>query len=308
MKVGVIGTGYMGKNHLRVYSELRGVDEIYLYDTDKNAAQEAAKQFNAHATDMGELLRQAEAVSVCTPTETHYEIAKRMLENGTHCLIEKPLAVTPEEARRIEALVKKSSAIVGVGHIERFNPAVHEVKRILDKPFYMEMERHNPHFGRIEDTDVISDLMIHDIDNIWNYWFRGKKYRILGAGGIRKKLLELVAVLVDFEGCVVKLSGSRLASTKIRKVMVEQEEKTLMGDLMTQEVYVYKKTLAAKVENMRYSQESAIDKVMISKIEPLRLELKTFLDCAKNSKPFPISVQDAVRALEVADEIRKRAE
>ncbi|MBI2079577.1 Gfo/Idh/MocA family oxidoreductase [Candidatus Micrarchaeota archaeon] len=309
MKIGIIGTGWMGKNHIRIYNDLRGVEEIFIVDINNSAARQVANQFSVQvAGSIDELLQKVNLASVCVPTASHHEVVKKVLNAGVHCLIEKPVASTVQEARKVADAVAKSKVIVGVGHIERFNPVIQETKRILEKPYYIELERHNPHFGRITDADVITDLMIHDIDILWNYLFKGKKYKIVGAGGVKKEMLELVSAIIDFEGCIVKLSGSRLSSKKTRQISVEEEQKTTVGDLMTQELYVHKKAKPLDSPTINYSQESVVDKVLLSKVEPLREELKMFLECVRSGKEFPVSVNDGVSALRVADEIRARVE
>ncbi|VVC03403.1 UDP-N-acetylglucosamine 3-dehydrogenase [Candidatus Bilamarchaeum dharawalense] len=309
MKVGVIGTGTMGRNHLRIYNDLRGVDEIFVFDADSTVSKQVAHQFNIQSAEsLDELLGKVDAVSVCVPTSKHYEIAQEVLAKGVNCLIEKPVASGVEEAKKIVELANKSNVIVGVGHIERFNPVIQEIRKIMKSPRYVEILRHNPGSVRITDTDVINDLMIHDIDILWNFLFRDTKYIIRGTAQVKKKVTELGVVLVDFEGCIVKLSASRLSAKKTRQIVVEEDEKTSTGDLMAQEIYVYKKDHGGKLEDTKYSQESTIDKVLVNKVEPLREELKMFLNCVKNSKPFPISTGDGLRALEIATEIQRRME
>lgn len=307
MKVGVIGTGLMGRNHTRIYSDLRGVEEVFVTDLNLDSAKKVAEQFQVQTVqNVNELLSKVDAVSICVPTAFHYQVAKDVLAKHIPCLIEKPVTLTIEDAKKLLELSKKSKTLTAVGHIERFNPVIPEIKRIMGKPLYVEVSRHNPHFGRITDADVITDLMIHDIDMLWNFLFSNRKYKILGSGGIKNKMVEVAVALADFEGAIVKLSASRISSKKTRQILIEEDEKTIIGDLMTQEIYVHKKAKPLDSQSINYSQESIVDKVLLSKVEPLREELKAFLNSVSKETPFPVTVEDAIKALEVAEEIRCR--
>lgn len=142
----------MGRNHVRIYSELKEVEEVYAFDVDK-ANKKKSEEYDIIVCDtMGELLARVDAVSICVPTKYHLEVAKRAIENGVHCLIEKPITLTVEEAEELVNLLDTSGLIAGVGHIERFNPIVEEIKRIIKNPLYVEIRRHNPASTRITDS------------------------------------------------------------------------------------------------------------------------------------------------------------
>ncbi len=171
LDVGVIGVGMMGRNHARVYSELKAVDSLYLYDLNGKAASDLAGAFGATASPptVEDLLRSVDAVSVCVPTPYHFSVAETVLDaGGVPVLIEKPICATAEETRRLIAMIS-DGLIVGVGHIERFNPIVPEIKKIVRRPpLYIEMKRHNPASSRVSGSSVVEDLMIHDVDIVRN--------------------------------------------------------------------------------------------------------------------------------------------
>lgn len=297
MNVGVIGVGSMGRNHVRVYSELRGVESVYAYDTDSVALKKVCKDFNAiHCDSIDSLLRKVDAVSICVPTKHHFEIAKLAIENEINCLIEKPVTSTSKEGEELLKIAEKKDIIVGVGHIERFNPIVKEIKGLLKEPKYIEIKRHNPS-SRISESVVI-DLMIHDIDIIWNYFFSCEHSELYSVGD--KNVREVIA---KFGDCLVSLSASKLASKKMRRIYVEEKDFTIEGDFMTQEVYIYRKPEKYMEENMRYVQENVIEKLQISKVEPLKEELKAFLECVRNRKQFPVTLEQAVFNLKIAERI-----
>ena len=300
MDVGVIGTGVMGRNHVRVYSELKGVGDVYVFDP---AAANASKvkDIASVCSSMDELLGKAEAVSICVPTKYHFDVAQKVINENVSCLIEKPITLNVEEGENLLKLLENKDVIVGVGHIERFNPIVDEIKKIAGKPDYVSIKRHNPTSNRITDASVIEDLMIHDIDIAFNALFPEERdYRIYSAGN-----RNVCEAMIVFPNSVVAISASRLASKKFRTMYLEAEDFTTEGDFMTQEVYVYRKPGKYGIENERYMQENIIEKVLVNKVEPLKVELKTFLDCVKNGKAFPVTPDQALKNLMICEEIKK---
>jgi predicted dehydrogenase len=299
MKVGVIGTGSMGRNHVRIYSELKEVEEVYAFDVDTEKIKKSEEHDIIVCNSLEELLNKVDAVSICVPTKYHLEVAKRAIENGVHCLIEKPITLTVEEGEELVKLVDNKGLIAGVGHIERFNPIVGEVKRIIKNPLYVEIRRHNPASARITDSTIVEDLMIHDIDIVFNVLFGGA-YEIYSAGNN-----DLCTALIKFDSSIVSLSASRKASKKIRSVYIEEEEFTIEGDFMNQEIYVYRKPGKYGIENERYTQENIIEKVLVNKVEPLKEELKAFIKCVKKGEEFTITPLQALNNLRICEEIRK---
>jgi predicted dehydrogenase len=300
MDVGVIGVGMMGRNHARVYAELRAVDRLLVHDVNQAAAEEMGGMHGAVVCgSLEELLREAEAVSVCVPTPYHLPVARMAADAGVHMLIEKPLCATAAQGKYLADLIPPD-LVVGVGHIERFNPIVAEIRKIAKQPLYVEMKRHNPASARVAGTSVVEDLMIHDIDIVLHAFFGGQQCVLHSTGTD-----DLAAVLMRCGPTDVYLSASRKASKKIRMCYIEEEESTIEGDFMTQEVFVYRKPGQYSVENERYVQENIIEQVLVNKVEPLKVELKTFLECAAAGKPFPVTPAQAIRNLEVCEEISR---
>ena len=298
MNVGVIGAGVMGKNHIRVYSELKGVDKLYVYDTDSTKTKMLKDVVVANSLER--LLQNVDAVSICVPTKHHFEVAKRVVEKNVHCLIEKPIALTVADGEKLLKVLKEKSLIVGIGHIERFNPIVDEIKRIIRNPLYVDIRRHNPASARITDSTIIEDVMIHDIDIVLNVLFCGGACDIHSAGND-----DLCTSIIKFGDSIVSLSASRKSSKKIRTIYIEEEDFTIEGDFMNQEIYVYRKPGKYVIENERYTQENIIEKVLVNKVEPLKEELKTFIWCVLNSEDFPVTPLQAVSNLRICEEIRR---
>jgi predicted dehydrogenase len=299
MDVGVIGVGSMGRNHVRVYSEQKGVNSVYVYDpVPENAAR--AKEFATICVSLDELLSKIDAVSICVPTRYHFETAKKVIDAGVNCLIEKPITSNIQEGALLLKHLIGKDLVAGVGHIERFNPIVEEIKRIAERPDYVSIKRHNPTSTRITDASVVEDLMIHDIDIVFNVLFKGEEnFKIYSAGS-----RNVCESLIVFQDSVVAISASRLSSKKFRTFYVEAEDFTTEGDFMTQEVYIYRKPGKYGVENERYMQENIIEKVLVNKVEPLKVELKTFLDCIKGKKSFPVTPEEALKNLRICEEIK----
>jgi predicted dehydrogenase len=298
MDVGVIGTGMMGRNHVRVYSELKQVSDLYVYDVNYDATTGIAIQNDAIPCDtLAALLDSVDAVSICVPTEHHLPIAREVFKSGVHALIEKPVCKTVAEAEELKEVIPPD-LVVGVGHIERFNPIVHEIKRICKNPLYVEINRHNPSSSRISVASVIEDLMIHDVDILCHVLF-GDGYELSAAG-----TEDIATALFRFGSTPAYLSASRKSSKKVRRIYIEEEELTIEGDFMTQEIFSYWKPEKYQVENERYVQENIIEKVMVNKVEPLKVELRTFLECIKQRKPFPVTPDQAIHDLRVCEEIK----
>jgi len=292
----------MGKNHVRIYSELKEIEEVYAFDVDGEKAERLKEYGVIICSSLEELLERVDAVSICVSTKYHLEVAKRAIEKDVHSLIEKPIALNVREGEELVNLLEDKGLIAGIGHIERFNPIVEEIKKIIENPLYVEIKRHNPASARITDSTIVEDLMIHDIDIVFNVLYKSVSgdYELYSAGNN-----DLCKVLIKFNSSIVSLSASRKASKKIRAIYIEEEEFTIEGDFMGQEIYVYRKPGKYGIENERYTQENIIEKVLVNKVEPLKEELKTFIACVKKGVEFPITPVQALNNLRICEEIRR---
>jgi len=297
MDVGVIGVGTMGKNHVRVYSELKSVDSVSVYDVNAAAAKDVAEKHGAVAYgSLADLLTHVDAVSVCVSTPYHAEVVRQVFAAGKSVLIEKPICATAAEAQKLMAAAS-SGITIGVGHIERFNPIVDELKKIVRSPLYIDMKRHNPASARVTGSSVVEDLMIHDIDILLSVF--EAPCSVCSAG-----TADVCSVLMKCGNVPVSLSASRKASKKIRMIYIEEEDFTVEGDFMSQEVTIYRKPGQYQFEAERYVQENIIEKVMVNKLEPLKRELSMFVDCAASGRPFPITPGQAIKNLEICEAIQ----
>jgi predicted dehydrogenase len=298
MDVGVIGVGVMGRNHVRIYSELKSVDSLGIYDVNADAAKALGERYGATVFgSISELLDNSDAVSVVVPTQFHSKVVGEVFSKKKSVLIEKPICATSEEAKRLMKTAPEGIT-VGVGHIERFNPIVAEIKKIVKNPLYFEMKRHNPTSARVTGSSVVEDLMIHDIDILLHEFFSAP-CDVHSVGND-----DVMCVLMKCNTIPVVLSASRKASKKIRLFYIEDEDFTIEGDFMSQEVTIHRKPGQYRIDAQRYVQENIIEKVVVGKVEPLKQELETFIDCVKKQRPFPITPEQAIRNLEFCEKVR----
>ncbi|MCP1716191.1 putative dehydrogenase [Methanocalculus alkaliphilus] len=300
MDVGVIGVGVMGRNHARIYNELKEVGVTYVFDLDAKSAEEVAAQTGAEVcSSIDEMLRKVDLVSLVVPTRYHFETAKQVIASGVHTLIEKPICATVSEAEQLIQEIPEG-IVVGVGHIERFNPIVPEIQRIAKAPRYIAFHRHNPASGRITDASIVEDLMIHDIDILVNAFFPDSEYSFSVRGS-----KDIAHVLGGVDSTSFYLSASRKSAKKIRSIYIEEEERTVEGDFMTQEIYVYRKPETYDQTNGLYRQENIIEKVLVNKVEPLKVELQAFVRAARDGRMFDVTPEEGLTNLRICEAIQR---
>ncbi|MHC4599881.1 MAG: Gfo/Idh/MocA family protein, partial [Planctomycetota bacterium] len=222
MRVGVVGVGRLGRIHARIYSEIDGVDLVAVVDTDRACAAEVAAAHGGEGlTDYRELLDRVDAVSIATPTALHAEVGEAFLSKGVHVLMEKPLASDLRQAQRLVEVAKAGKALLQVGHVERFNPAVMAAEKVIGVPLFVEVHRLSPFTFRSSDIDVILDLMIHDIDII-RHLVKTPLDRVEAAGvPIVSGAVDIAnARLVFKNGCVANVTASRVSAKRMRKIRI----------------------------------------------------------------------------------------
>jgi len=308
IRVGVVGTGKMGRNHIRVYDELKPVEVVYIYDVNKKAAQTIEDEYGGIGGDvyscdtLDGLIDTVESISVCVPTQFHASTIEHILNRDPEMpiLIEKPMCSSPQEAIKLAKLVGDNK-VNGVGHIERFNPIVPELKKIIKDPLYVEFKRHNPSSSRMEGTNVVEDLMIHDID-VMRELFCKVPDSIYAVGNDDVHSVTITTL----NNLPIHLSASRKSSKKIRSIYVETPEFTIDADYMSQEIMIYSKPDRFNLTDGRYHQENLVEKVIVNKVEPLKEELNKFIYCVQNNTRFPVSIDDAINNMLICEEILRR--
>jgi predicted dehydrogenase len=298
LRVGVVGVGHIGKNHARLYAETGSAEFTAIYDTDAANAAQIAEQYQVRAADsLGEFTELIDAASIATPTNTHFEIARPLLEQGKHLLIEKPIAEDTAQATELARIATERQLILQVGHVERFNPVLSALEARLTHPRFIEAHRLSPFPNRSTDIGVVLDLMIHDLEIILHL-VRAPVQSIDAVGvPVLSRREDIANARIRFEnGCVANVTSSRISPERMRKIRVFQEDAYLSLDYQNQTGEIYRKG-ATGIERAA---------VEIEKEEPLKRQLEAFLECARSGLRPKVSGFEATAALELAMEITNR--
>ena len=284
IKVGVVGVGHLGQHHARVYTQLKGCKLVGVADADPARAAEIAKKLHCdHFSRPSELIGLVDAVSVVVPTALHHEVASIFLKKGVHCLLEKPMTIDLAEADSLLELSKKHKALLQIGHIERFNPAIVAMNEFKLEPLFIEAHRLGPYSPRNTDIGVVLELMIHDIDIVLA--MVGKKVERVEAVGIPvlSHTEDIANVRINFDGgCVANLTASRVTTKKERKIRVFSRDAYVSVDYLAKEARLYKlkdgadPTQAGSLIGL--SKMVVSEKLKIKDEEQLKLELEAFLN------------------------------
>ena len=311
LRVAAIGTGSLGRHHARNLAELAAegrVEMIGACDADADtAAKVAADNGCAAFTDWRELLGRVDMVSIATPTETHCEIACAFLAAGVHTLVEKPIALTLDEADRMIAAAKASGAKLMTGQLERFNPAMVALRPRVTNPLYFEIHRVSPFPNRSLDVDVVLDVMIHDLDAV--QWLVGADVavadiRAVGIPVVSDKV-DAANARIEFEnGAVANITASRIGTEKIRKTRFYQTNSYAVLDYGTK----FASLTSLNPEAAHPLLGISIDRLAINDIEPLRAEITAFLDSIENGAEPPVTGEDGRRALALAVGVLEKIE
>lgn len=300
LRVGVAGVGHIGINHARIYSELPDCELAAIYDANPKNAAVAARKYRAPvAASLEEFASLVDAASVATPTITHHEIGSFLIRQGKHLLIEKPIAPDSVSARDLASLAETHRCVLQVGHVERFNPALHALEAKLKNPRFLEVTRLSPYPERSIDIGVVLDLMIHDLEIILHL-VRSPVERVDSVGiAVLSKGEDIANVRLKFaNGCVANITASRISSERVRKIRVFQEDAYLSLDYQNQEGKMY------RLVNGKITR----DKVEIIRGEPLKNELAAFVQCAREGLQPKVSGHEAAAALDLALQITREIE
>ena len=325
--VAVVGCGRMGRLHARVFSQMPQVQLVGVVDANPEAARQTAEQYGGNVFGSpADLVGQVRAVTIATPTVTHLQVCLPLLKSGVACLIEKPLATDVAEARRIVEAGREHGAMVQVGHIERFNPAVRSLRKLDIHPRYIEVTRISPLTFRSIDVGVVLDVMIHDIDIVLSL-ARSKVTRIdaqgvslIGGGQPGAPAEDICSARITFEnGCVANLTASRLSLKTERRLRVFSPEAYVSLDYQKKYGIVVRKTgnlesIREMVDRIRsgeikdlasldYTRIVKVEELTIDDVEPLRAQNEAFIRSLTTGEPPVVSGEDGLAAVEVAEAI-----
>lgn len=312
LRTAVIGVGHLGRQHARIHGALAlegAAQLVSVCDVDEATARSvAAERETEWTTDWRTLIGRVDAVSLAVPTEAHAEIGCELLKAGVHVLVEKPIARTLEEADWMIAAAAESGALLQVGHLERFNPALVALRPHVRSPLYFEIHRIGSFTARSLDIDVVLDLMIHDLDIV--QWLVGEEVEVTGLHAVGIPVLtrrvDAANVRMEFAtGAVANITASRIGMEKIRKMRFFQPHDYVAVDYTTRR---------ATISNLAPPQGASIwpgvntQHLETQDIEPLRAEIEAFLVAAREGAPSPVSGADGRRALALALRALERIE
>lgn len=317
IRAAVIGVGSMGWNHARIYNELESVDLVAVADVDSRMAERAAHVYGARGyTDYREMLRHEEldVVSIAVPTQIHRETALAALQRGCHILVEKPIAFTIEEGQEMVAFAASQGLKLAVGHVERFNPAIVELKQRLKRGevgqvFQIHVRRLGPFPARVRDVGVVIDLATHDLD-IMRYLLDSEVKRIYAETEqeIHTEHEDLLSGLLRFEdGVIGLLSINWLTPTKIRELTVTGEKGMFLVNYLTQDLYFYENDYVdsqwGSLGLLRGVGEGNMVRLKIEKREPLRVEIEAFVQAVLEDEEPAVRGEDSLAALALAQRL-----
>jgi len=311
IKTGVIGVGHLGRHHARWYNSLKNCRLVGVYDTDADKGRQVAGEFGVTAfAELDEMIDRVEAASVVVPTSGHFEVARKLISRGIHCLIEKPIAVSVEQADRLVELAGQSGVVLTVGHIERFNPAVMALNKYDIEPRFIEAHRLAPFDPRGTDVAVILDLMIHDIE-LTRHFIRSGVVRIdASAVAVVSDNADIANARLTFaNGAVANLTASRISLRPMRKLRIFQKSGYFSLDLAAKRADIYRLADDSSTDDgMRIplgksGREIIYNKAGSADDDMLSMELDAFLKAIETGSPPEVTVADAAEALRIASEI-----
>ncbi len=309
IKLGLVGTGHMGQYHVNVVVGLNEYKVVGIHDVDPARSEEIGKRFGVNSYDnLDRLIDAVDALVIAVPTVFHYDTALRCLNAGKHVLVEKPMTQSVEQARKLVDIAFNKNLILQVGHVERFNGAVMELNKIIDKPLLIESRRLAPFNPRIGDVGVVLDLMIHDLDIVLNMMGNDKIKSVHASGTKAFSEHEDIAVAtIQFEsGCIANLNASRATQNKVRTLIISQEKAYIILDFSTQDIDIHRQATSAYLmtrEELKYKQESFVEKIYVHKDNPLRQEHLHFINCIKGTATPIVDGQTDILTLEIANRI-----
>ena len=310
-KIGVVGAGHLGKHHIKHLSNHKGVDFVGVFDTNEDSLKNICDEFSVKPLQsLEELISLCEAVNIVTPTNTHFDIARKFLNQKKDVFIEKPLTNTVEEALSLINLAKTNECIVQVGHIERFNPTINKLKELVDNPHYIEIERLAPFQARGTEVPVVLDLMVHDIDLILE--MVNSPLESIQASGAKmmSNTIDLAHAHIKFQnGVVANLKSSRIAQNYVRKIRTYQKNFYSITDLMIPQIELYglkhhnafsKELKSQEVETNTGLKTLYYEKFVPENKDALLEEINDFIHCINTRSKPNVDGQAGANALEIA--------
>ena len=315
LKIGVFGTGHLGKFHLNNWKEIEGVELVGFYDPNDAIAREVVEKYGLKRyTNENELIEACDAIDVVTPTQFHFAVCEKAIKKNKHVFVEKPMAHTMEEAKNLVKLAQESKIKFQVGHVERFNPAFLAAKTLQLNPMFIEVHRLAQFNPRGTEVSVILDLMIHDIDVILSLVNSDVKHISASGVAVMTETPDIANVRIEFDnGCVANLTSSRISMKKMRKIRLFQKDAYIGIDFLEKKTEVIKlkqpgdeNVFSFDIETPNGVKTIAIASPPIPEVNAIRRELEEFVAAIRNNTQPIVNEIDGYRALEVAHQILQK--
>ncbi|MBA2407725.1 MAG: Gfo/Idh/MocA family oxidoreductase [Chitinophagales bacterium] len=319
IRIGVLGTGHLGKIHLKLIREIKEFDLIGFFDPNDDHAAQAEKEFGLKRfTDLNELLDAVDAVDIVTNTISHYECAVNAIRKSKHIFVEKPLANTLDEAREMIGLAEEARIKAQVGHVERFNPAFLAIKPYFLNPMFIETHRLGIFNPRGTDVPVVLDLMIHDIDIILNVVKSSVKKISASGVAIISNSPDIANARIEFDnGCVANITASRISLKQMRKMRMFQRDGYISIDFLDKKAEIIR--LSGKRDSVnpfsielntggQATKVINFERPEIKPINSIKMELELFYDAITKDKEPPVTLTDGYNAMNIAHQIIEKIE
>jgi predicted dehydrogenase len=296
VNMGIIGIGHMGSFHASACSIIPSINLVGIADPCQKNWEKIGKKQIIKTTNYTDWIDLVDAVIIATPTDTHYSIAKNCLSKGKHVFIEKPISKEYSQAKDLFDIAQTENLALHVGHVERFNGAVQELKKIIHNPYLIESHRIGPFVPRVATDSVILDLMIHDIDIILNLVNSPvKKVNVQGMKQYSDSC-DIATVQLGFEnGVIANIVSSRASQIKKRTMSIHQKNEFISLDFSTQDISIHRHTTSSVQigsDQLKYKQETTIEKLFVYKDNALKLEIEYFIDAIKSKQNLINPAQD----------------
>jgi len=305
LRVGVVGVGYLGRFHALIYSRMDNVELVGVSDSDLQQAEQVAAEAGTRVLSIEDMLGQVDAVSIVVPTTLHLEIARPFLQKGIHMLMEKPISTTVKQGREIIDLAKESGATLQIGHLERYNAGIMALAEHIEQPRFIDAQRMGGFKARATDVDVISDLMIHDIDIIMS--LIDSEITSISASGtaVLTDHLDIANARLEFaNGAAANVTASRISKEDSRRIRVFEPKHYLSLDFIAQRL---ERATAVPSKESEWD-EIVSDVVDIEPVMPLDEELVSFVDAIIHNKRPLVDGETGLKALDVALQIKQKIE
>lgn len=321
IKIGVIGTGHLGKLHTKMYSQIDTCELLGVYDINMEEAKLTAQEFGTkNFEDLNDLLNSVNAVSIAASTNSHYELAKNCLDKGLHIFVEKPITATISQAEELVNISNQKKINLQVGHIERFNPALLALEKYISNPLFIQTDRLAQFNPRGTDVAVVLDLMIHDIDIILSL-IKSKVLSVEASGvSVVSNSVDIANARIKFEnGAVANVTASRISQKKMRKMRIFQKDTYLSLDFITGTSEVYRLIPLEEKNDSHFisfgeigegenKKKVVYEQPQIKEVNALKYELELFIKSIQEKTKPVISGEDGHRALRIAELILNKIE